>query len=74
MVEPTTNHRPDMMASSVTDALHDGQGEDRIWPMRFSYSSNPGHYPNPVVPGGTASGARDLGGQHQYPRRGGISC
>jgi uncharacterized pyridoxal phosphate-dependent enzyme len=54
MVEPTTGHRPDMMASSVSlmPYMMDA-GEDRILADAiFKILSNPGHYPNPAVPGG----------------------
>jgi len=54
MTEPATGRRPDAMASSITlmPYMMD-RGEDRILADAiFNILSNPGHYPNPVVPGG----------------------
>jgi uncharacterized pyridoxal phosphate-dependent enzyme len=55
MTEPATGRRPDMMASSITlmPYMMD-PGEDRILAdALFKILSNPGSYPNPVLPGGT---------------------
>jgi uncharacterized pyridoxal phosphate-dependent enzyme len=55
MTEPASGHRPDAMASSITlmPYMMD-KGEDRILAdALFKVLSNPGHYPNPAVPGGT---------------------
>ena len=55
MTEPASGHRPDAMASSITlmPYMMD-KGEDSILAdALFKVLSNPGHYPNPVVPGGT---------------------
>jgi len=55
MVEPATGHRPDAMASSITlmPYMMD-KGEDAILAdALFKVLSNPGHYPDPPMPGGT---------------------
>jgi hypothetical protein len=54
MTEPAVGRRPDAMASSIAlmPYMMD-PGEDRILAdALFRVLSNPGHYPNPVVPGG----------------------
>jgi uncharacterized pyridoxal phosphate-dependent enzyme len=51
MVEPTTGHRPDMMASSVTlmPYMMDMGDEKVLANALFKIFSNPGHYENPPV-------------------------
>jgi uncharacterized pyridoxal phosphate-dependent enzyme len=55
MVEPTTGHRPDMMASSVTlmPYMMDAGDEKVLADALFKIFSNPGHYPDPVMASGT---------------------
>jgi len=55
MVEPATGRRPDQMASSVTlmPYMMDAGDERVLADALFKVFSNPGHHPNPVLPGGT---------------------
>ena len=55
LVEPATGRRPDQMASSVTlmPYMMDAGDERVLADALYKILSNPGQYPNPVVPGGT---------------------
>ena len=70
MTEPASGRRPDQMASSITlmPYMMD-PGEDRILADAiYAILSNPGHYPNPAVPGGTpAAMAGTWAVRIQYP-------
>lgn len=54
MTEPATGRRPDQMASSITlmPYMMDTGDERVLADALYKILSNPGHYPDPVVPGG----------------------
>jgi uncharacterized pyridoxal phosphate-dependent enzyme len=54
MTEPATGRRPDQMASSITlmPYMMDAGDERVLADALYKVLSNPGHYPDPVVPGG----------------------